>query len=700
MTVKEDIPSYQEEYVDEDKVLEFKGTAGQRYDQWGAFFNDKSVAHPAKMNLAMCEWIIDKYSKPGQIVMDMFGGTGSTGVMAIRKGRHAVICELEEPYIKDMIEPNIDEASMLTSLESEIGEARIIKCDSRELSEHVPEAVDSIITSPPYSGMEIKTKQDPEVMKLKFQKALAAKGKISKSAIGTEHAKMGRSMTSGSDYTDPDNIGLLDHGSVDAVITSPPYSDTSIIRYDSAGHTKFFQDQIDTKGYIEHDGKRYTEEEWRALNHGRIDGRSTPGVDYGERGYSVGEDNLGNLPHGDVDTVIASPPYGQMELSKKFKSEEEKLEYAKKLAAIDGRTVEAALANIERWQDYEASDGQIANMPHGEVDAIVSSPPYVPGTKSDREAYDEAKGMEQGKGSYRQQYSEDPKNIGNPRPMGDIDAVISSPPYSEALSTKAGGGSKDVLEGKGIKGRGKDGIPVPYSEDDDQIGNMSHGDIDAVISSPPYGAVLSEKSGGDDRPEKMREVLEGWGYSPKQIEKILSGETNIRAFVTRRGYNYSGNEDNIGNLPTGEIDSVISSPPYEGSLEDRGGTQDKFKEEKGVPAPYSKDPENIGNQTKETYLSAMLDVYRECFKVMKADGIMALVTKNFVRNKKPVRLDLDTIKLCEHAGFTLIDRWWFRLPMRSFWAIQHTRKFCKENPDAEYHPYAVYEDILVFQKVI
>jgi len=399
-----------------------------------------------------------------------------------------------------------------------------------------------------------------------------------------------------------------------------------------------------------------------------------------------------------VDAVIASPPYGEMVLAKKFKSEEDKLEYAKKLAAIDGRSVEAALANIDRWADYGGDPNNLGNMPHGSIDSIISSPPYVPGTSSERAAYDEEKGMKQGKGSYRQKYSDDPNNIGNPRPMGDIDAVISSPPYSEALSTKAGGGSKDVLEGKGIKGRGKDGIPVPYSEDEDQIGNMPHGNIDAIVSSPPYGAVLSEKSGGDDRPEKMREVMEGWGYSPKQIDKILAGETNIRAYVTRRGYNYSGDDQNIGNLPTGEIDSVISSPPYEGSLEDRGGTQAKFKEEKGTPAPYSKDPENIGNKTKETYLQAMLDVYRECFKVMKDGGIMVLVTKNFVRNKKPVRLDLDTMALCEHAGFVCIDRWWFKLPMRSFWAIQHTRKFINDNPDAKYHPYAVYEDVLIFQK--
>ncbi|GAJ07824.1 unnamed protein product, partial [marine sediment metagenome] len=106
---------------------------------------------------------------------------------------------------------------------------------------------------------------------------------------------------------------------------------------------------------------------------------------------------------------------------------------------------------------------------------------------------------------------------------------------------------------------------------------------------------------------------------------------------------------------------------------------------------YSEDQDNIGNLKSESYLEAMLQVYRECHKVLKNTGAMILVTKNFIRDKKVVRLDLDTIRLCEAAGFRLSDRWYFRLPTRSFWRILYRRKY----PDV---PEVEYEDVLIFKK--
>ncbi|GAI19977.1 unnamed protein product, partial [marine sediment metagenome] len=77
-------------------------------------------------------------------------------------------------------------------------------------------------------------------------------------------------------------------------------------------------EQLKTKGYIEWQGKRYTEKEWRAMNHGRIDGRTTKGVHkQPTTGYSMDPNNIGNLPKGEIDTVITSPPYeGAMESSR------------------------------------------------------------------------------------------------------------------------------------------------------------------------------------------------------------------------------------------------------------------------------------------------------------------------------------------------------------------------------------------------
>ena len=68
---------------------------------------------------------------------------------------------------------------------------------------------------------------------------------------------------------------------------------------------------------------------------------------------------------------------------------------------------------------------------------------------------------------------------------------------------------------------------------------------------------------------------------------------------------------------------------------------------------------------------------------------MILITKNFIRNKQIVRLDLDTIKLCEQAGFILEDRWYRKMQSYSFWVTLYYKKYGLR---------VEYEDILVFRK--
>ena len=87
----------------------------------------------------------------------------------------------------------------------------------------------------------------------------------------------------------------------------------------------------------------------------------------------------------------------------------------------------------------------------------------------------------------------------------------------------------------------------------------------------------------------------------------------------------------------------------------------------------------------------MLQVYQQCYKVLKPQGLMILVTKNFIREQKEVRLDLDTIKLCETAGFTFQERWYRKLTQQSFWRTIYASKF-------PYAPVLDKEDVLVFSK--
>ncbi len=141
----------------------------------------------------------------------------------------------------------------------------------------------------------------------------------------------------------------------------------------------------------------------------------------------------------------------------------------------------------------------------------------------------------------------------------------------------------------------------------------------------------------------------------------------------------------------GLIDKIVTSPPYAeteaiqrlpNTATSKGG-QTKYESQ-------SLD-NNIGNLKSDSYLEAMLQVYQQCHSVLKPQGLMILVTKNFIRNKAVVRLDTDTIKLCEQTGFSFLERHYRELPSQSFWRIIYAKKF----PDVEQ---IKSEDVLVFRK--
>lgn len=146
-----------------------------------------------------------------------------------------------------------------------------------------------------------------------------------------------------------------------------------------------------------------------------------------------------------------------------------------------------------------------------------------------------------------------------------------------------------------------------------------------------------------------------------------------------------------------EVDSIITSPPYdEGTGHGRGSkASNEILETKklylhGVGS-YSEDMENIGNMKGSSYLQAMYQVYQQCYSVLKPGGIMVLITKNFIRDRKLVRLDRDTVKLCRRAGFTFKELYRRKLPAQSFWRIIYKQKY----PEA---PEINHEDILVWVK--
>ena len=252
------------------------------------------------------------------------------------------------------------------------------------------------------------------------------------------------------------------------------------------------------------------------------------------------------------------------------------------------------------------------------------------------------------------------------------DVVISSPPYEATVSDNKegpGAGGNEKNYGRWAKGTAK---KISYSQDESCK-------ADVIMTSPPYA-----------------EAQEGGGIAKKGYRGPKHGPTDL---VGKRSYmpEQAGQSDGqISALPYGNIDCVITSPPYEEGG-GHGGKATKCALEHKQPSMgqftenlYSSRPDNIGNLKGESYLSAMLEVYQGCCRALRPQGLMILVTKNFIREKQEIRLDLDTIKLCEQAGFQFVERHYRKLTSQSFWRTIYRQKY----PDA---PVLNKEDILVFK---
>jgi DNA modification methylase len=260
------------------------------------------------------------------------------------------------------------------------------------------------------------------------------------------------------------------------------------------------------------------------------------------------------------------------------------------------------------------------------------------------------------------------------------DAIISSPPYADINTT----GKADSY--KGSHGPHSQVQIADYRESPNNIGHLPYGNLaDVIVSSPPYEASVSDNKEGP-----------GAGGNEQRFGRWAKG--------TAKKHSYTQHGETV--------DCVITSPPYEAAVTGKNGidwtkatrgAKDNWKPRdrtleaaydnqagQGQPFNYSESKANIGNLKGQTYLSAMLEVYQACYRVLKPQGLMILVTKNFIRNKQIVRLDEDTIKICEQAGFEFQERHYRKLTSQSFWRTIYQQKY----PDA---PVLDTEDVLVFK---
>ena len=54
--------------------------------------------HPTQKPIALMAWIIKKYTNPGDLILDPFCGSGTTGVACVQTGRRFIGIEIDEGY--------------------------------------------------------------------------------------------------------------------------------------------------------------------------------------------------------------------------------------------------------------------------------------------------------------------------------------------------------------------------------------------------------------------------------------------------------------------------------------------------------------------------------------------------------------------------------------------------------------------------
>lgn len=237
---------------------------------------------------------------------------------------------------------------------------------------------------------------------------------------------------------------------------------------------------------------------------------------------------------------------------------------------------------------------------------------------------------------------------GDSRKLSEViagaDCVVGSPPFLGGQALDENEKHKEWWERKKKKDLRDPGtasnIATSYGTGTGQLGAMKPGSIDAVVSSPPYVS-------GGHHPDQTG----AWGGKAQSVPKELAG--------------YGKTPGNLGNLKPGEVDVVVSSPPFENCLQ----TQDKeFIRKKAVDSgrnpdgfgciggmsDYGNTEGQLGADKGETFWAAARQIVSECHKILKPGGHAIWVVKSFVRKGRIVDFPGDWRRLCEAQGFQTV----------------------------------------------
>lgn len=301
------------------------------------------------------------------------------------------------------------------------------------------------------------------------------------------------------------------------------------------------------------------------------------------------------------------------------------------------------------------------------VSAIVSSPPYASGLGHGGGDPNHPICIEKKISNGARQYGDTVGQIGSLK-SGAVDSVISSPPFTQGY--QGGGGiNKNGYTARPDLGTDWVGKRTYQGQGGDRasgnIETLKEGTVDACISSPPYSDIAAGAGGLNTKPAKHP------GQQSGRKAESASQDTDQR---------YGTSAGQISQLKCGNVNACVSSPPWESNCEGVMKAS-KFKDPeafakaqstkgngcsvkaklKAMAADESRDSYGqtegqIGKEQGQTYWEAVRDVYCAAFRCIRPGGVIVLVTKDYCKAGKRVRLSDDTCRLLEHIGFVPIER--------------------------------------------
>lgn len=428
-------------------------------ESWRGQIVDAAFAHPAKASRALLVKIYDYLFeigalKVGSVILDPFSGIGTTAIEGSWRDCHCVGVELEEKF-------------------------HLLALENLELHRR---------------GWEAMQRPMPTLLQGDSRKLLALVG-----------------------------------GS-DAIVSSPPYIDTPIVGPNSGA----------TSGGI---GKQY-----------RLGNRPKGAAHDADAGYGITDGQLGALKEGSIEAIISSPPYAEIAsgaggLNTKPGDPHQQ----------SGRSADSPSQNTD--QRYGDSVGQLAKLEKGEVDVVLTSPPYA----------------------------DQPIQGGGGNIYG-----------ADAEYDKTGVWRKGDLAATGRLGR-----MVGYQQSGEtsgQLGAMKAEDVSVILTSPPYAnSVNSEKNGID-------------------FSKIAPGVSHGGPHANgKQPFEYGSTTGQLGAMPDDDVTGVLEK-----------------------------------DTAPDTFWSASSTIISQCFEILRPGGTAVWIVKSFVRKGQIVDFPNDWRRLCEHCGFETV----------------------------------------------